>query len=394
MPRMPTCGVSIQAGLGRVVAEAALVREALPPFDNSAMDGYAVLASDVAGTPVDLVVNEDIAAGSVPTMRVESGTATRIMTGAPMPDGADAVVKVEDTASTGPEQVSIRATATPGQHVRAAGGDMMPGSIIVQPGTRLTSRHLASLATAGIRPVVSEMPTVAVMSTGDEIVDPSTEVLEPGMIRDSNRVLLTALLEELGVPIVDLGIVGDDPEDLKAAYVAAADSADVIVSTGGVSMGDYDFVKQILADIGTVDFWKVAMQPGKPFAFGAVNGVPLFGLPGNPVSTFVSFEQLVRPALLAMMGATWVLRTRVRGTMGEDVTTSVDREVFLRVALESSESESFVATRSGAQGSNMNLSLSNAQAFAVVPVGVSSLSAGDAVTLEMFQWPEGRSADD
>lgn len=394
MPQMIASEVPVTESLGRVTAEPAVVREALPPFDNSAMDGYAVVAADVAGEPIELVVNEDVAAGSVPTMRVERGTATRIMTGAPMPEGADTVVKVEDTESTDRGRVSVNAPSESGSNVRHAGGDMMPGDVIVEAGVRLTSRHLASLASAGIDPVVAAMPTVAVMSTGDEIVEPSTEALAPGTIRDSNRVLLRSVLADLGVPFIDLGIIGDDPIALRAAYETAAAEADVVVSTGGVSMGDYDYVKEILGELGSVEFWKVAIQPGKPFAFGTINGVPLFGLPGNPVSTFVSFEQFVRPALLHMMGAKHLLRTQMAGIIGEDVDTNAARTVFLRVLLAQDRNGSFVAVRSGGQASNMHSSLSNAEAFAVVPAGIGSLSAGDDVTLEMFRWPEGRSIDE
>ncbi len=394
MPKLAAVRVPMTESLGRVTAEPAIAREALPPFDNSAMDGYAVIAADTEATPVALLVNEDVAAGSVPTMGVGSGTATRIMTGAPMPEGADAVVRVEDTESSGPERVTIRTSADSGENVRSAGGDMARGDVIVDKGIRLTSRHVASLASAGVDPIVAVMPRVAIMSTGDEIVDPSTETLAPGTIRDSNRVLLRSVLTDLGVPVVDLGIIGDDPEALRAAYEEAASRADVVISTGGVSMGDYDYVKQILGELGSVDFWKVAMQPGKPFAFGAINGVPLFGLPGNPVSTFVSFEQFVRPALLHMMGASNLLRTRITGTMGEDVHASESKAVFLRVLLAHDTDGSFVAVRSGGQESNMHSSLANAEAFAVIPVGTGSLSAGDAVTLEMFRWPEGRSIDE
>ena len=394
MPRLEATAVDVGESLGRVTAEAAVAREFIPPFDNSAMDGYAVITADCADVPTTLVVNEDVAAGSVPTMRVDPGTATRIMTGAPMPTGADAVVRVEDTTSEARSEVTILVAPTESDNVRPRGGDMAPGDVIVESGVRLTSRHVASLASAGVDPVVTDPPTVAIMSTGDEIVDHSTRELSPGTIRDSNRVLLRAVLAELGVPVVDLGIIGDDPDALRSAYDRASTEADMVLSTGGVSMGDYDYVKQILGELGSVDFWKVAMQPGKPFAFGSINGVPLFGLPGNPVSTFVSFEQFVRPAILHMMGATDVLRTQIVGTMGEDVRTHDEKTVFLRVLLAQDTDGSFVAVRSGGQGSNMHSSLAKAEAFAVVPVGTGSLSAGDEVTLEMFRWPEGRSGDE
>jgi len=386
--------VPVSGALHRVIAEPAVATGPVPPFPNSAMDGYAVRAADLASLPVTLPVNEDVPAGSVPTMEVVPGTATRIMTGAPMPDGADAVVPVEDTKSEDRSTVAINVSVEVGTHVRPAVGDVAPGDVVVDAGVRLTSRHLAALASAGITPAVSRVPTVALMSTGDEVVEPDTVELAPGMIRDTNRVLLRGMLADLGVPFVDMGIIGDDTEQLRSAYVRAAEVGDVIVSTGGVSMGDFDFVKQILRDTGSVDFWRVAMQPGKPFAFGNVSGVPLFGLPGNPVSTFVSFEQFVRPALLSMMGATKVFRPRIPGVMGEDVQTNDEKEVFLRVLLAEDSGGSFVAVRSGGQGSNVLSTLAAAEAFAVVPVGTGSLSAGDPVALEMFAWAENRGIDE
>ncbi|MFO7699290.1 MAG: molybdopterin molybdotransferase MoeA, partial [Acidimicrobiia bacterium] len=270
-----------------------------------------------------------------------------------------------------------------------AGGDVAVGDVVVPAGVRLTARHLASIASVTGSVEVARRPTVAIMSTGDEIVAPATEHLSPGAIRDTNRVLLTAMLDDLGIPTIDLGIVGDDLDALRTAYTEAASRADLIVSTGGVSMGDYDFVKQVLGDAGSVEFWRVAIQPAKPFAFGSVGGVPLFGLPGNPVSTFIAFEQFVRPAILHMMGARYLLRPRVRATMGEDVETNPDKTVFLRVLL-ADDNGRFVAVRSGGQDSNVLSSLAKAQALAVVPVGTGALSAGDDVIVEMFQWPEAR----
>lgn len=393
MERLGSEVVDLADALGRVTAEPCVSEVEVPPFANSAMDGFAVLSSDVLHTPVALAVIEDVAAGSVPTLGVSEGMATRIMTGAPMPTGADAVVKVEDTRVDAEGSVTILEGVESGTNVRAAGGDVHMGDVVVPQGVRLTARHVASLASAGIRPVVSHMPVVAIMSTGDEVVEATTLDLAPGAIRDSNRALLRSVLSELGVPTIDLGIIGDDVDELAAAYKSAASRADVIISTGGVSMGDYDFVKHVLGDMGSVEFWKVAMQPAKPFAFGDVNGVPLFGLPGNPVSTFVAFEQFVRPALLHMMGAEKLLRPRLPAVMGEDVSTSVEKDVFLRVMLAVDSGGSFVAVRSGGQASNVLSALADADAFAMVPVGTGSLSAGDAVTLEMFTWDEDRTVD-
>jgi molybdopterin molybdotransferase len=310
-----------------------------------------------------------------------------------MPAGADAVVKVEDTRVDTDGSVTVLEGVESGVNVRKAGGDVRPGDVLVPAGVRLSSRHLASLASAGVRPVVARMPVVAIMSTGDEVVDAATVDLAPGAIRDTNRTLLRAVLSDLGVPTIDLGIIGDDIAGLSAAYESAAAQADVIISTGGVSMGDYDFVKHVLGDMGSVEFWKVAMQPAKPFAFGAVNGVPLFGLPGNPVSTFVAFEQFVRPGLLHMMGAEKLFRPRIPAVMGEDVSTSPEKDVFLRVMLALDKDGTFVAIRSGGQASNVLSALADADAFALVPVGTGSLSAGDSVTLEMFTWDEDRTAD-
>lgn len=394
MQRLSSAAVNVDESAGRVTAEQAIAEEYIPPFDNSAMDGYAVIAKDCTETPAVLVVNEDVAAGSVPSIEVRSGTATRIMTGAPMPQGADAVVPVEVTESRTRDEVRILESIQRGSNVRDRGGDTAPGDVLVDRGVRLTARHMAVLASAGIEPTVADLPTVAILSTGDEIVDHSTSELVPGTIRDSNRVLLKAVLGELGVRILDLGIISDDPDELREAYDRASKGADLVLSTGGVSMGDYDFVKQVLGELGSIDFWKVAMQPGKPFAFGSINDVPLFGLPGNPVSTFVSFEQFVRPALLHMMGATKLLRRQIVGTIGEDVRTHEAKMVFLRVLLAQDSDGTFVAVQSGGQGSNMLSSLANADAFAVVPVGTGSLSAGDDVTLEMFRWPEGRRVDE
>jgi molybdenum cofactor synthesis domain-containing protein len=394
MVRLEAEQVAVWDCVGRVMASDAVSTSLVPPFANSAMDGFAIRADNVARTPVALTVNEDVAAGSVPTMSVGDGTATRIMTGAPMPEGADAVVRVEDTRSDSDGAITILVGVERGTNVRRAGGDVGVGDVIVRAGVRLTPRHAASLASAGIRPLVSRIPVVAVMSTGDEVVDPSVQELAPGAIRDTNRVILKSVLGDLGVEVVDLGIIGDDPDNLAAAYREAAAHADVIVSTGGVSMGDYDYVKQVLGKTGSVEFWKVAMQPAKPFAFGSIDGVPLFGLPGNPVSTFVAFEQFVRPALLAMMGASALLRPRIPATMGEDIKVSIDREVFVRVLVAVDADGSPVAVTSGGQDSNVLSALAEAQAFGVIPVGVESLSAGDRVTLEMFTWNEDRNLDD
>jgi molybdopterin molybdotransferase len=393
VPRVGNERVDVAEAIGRVLAEDVIATELVPPFANSAMDGYAIVASDLSQAPVVLTVIEDVPAGSMPTKPVTSGHATRIMTGAPLPEGADAVAMVEITEPVGDTRVRVNEAVEPWTAVRSAGSDVQPGDRIAAAGVRLTPRHMASIASVQGALTVARVPRVAFMSTGDEIVPPATETLLPGKIRDTNRVMLRGLLHELGVPIVDFGIIGDDPVALRSAFTSAASEADIVISTGGVSMGDHDHVKHVLGERGSVQFWRVAMQPAKPFAFGAIDDVPFFGLPGNPVSTFVAFEQFVRPAILSMMGSSALLRPRVLGTIGEDVRTTPDKEVFLRVLLVD-DGGRWIAVTSGGQASNVLSGLASADAFAVVPVGVGSLSAGDDVILEMFRWPETRGAHD
>jgi molybdopterin molybdotransferase len=375
--------------LGTVLAEDVTAPHDVPPFANSAMDGYAVRATDTAGAPVELRVIEDVAAGHVAASTVEPGTAIKIMTGAPVPEGADAIVEVEAT-EPGEGSVRILTSTVAGTHVRPAGGDVSEGTAVFTAGTRLGPAHLGVLSTLGVAtPLVREPPRVAILSTGDEVLPPETESLTPGRIRDANRPLLVGLLGELGVEYRDFGIVPDDGDRLRDTLLRAADECDVIVTSGGVSMGEYDLVKQVLTELGDVDLWRVAMKPAKPFAFGTVVGTPLFGLPGNPVSVLVAFEQFLRPALLTMTGARAVFRPRLRGTLSEPVDTDPEKVVFLRVVL-SYEGTEWVAALAGGQSSNVLSAAAAADAFAVVPVGVDSLAAGDAVELEMIHWPETR----
>ncbi len=390
LPPLPEVDVPLGEAAGLVTAAPVRAAHDVPPFTNSAMDGYAVRAADVAAAPVELEVVEDVPAGSVATRSVGPGTAIKIMTGAPLPEGADAVVKVEDT-EPGAGRVRILAGAAAGTAVRPAGGDVAAGDTVLDAGARLGPAHLGLLASLGVhRPRVRRRPVAAVMSTGDEVLAPDAE-LRPGTIHDSNLPMLVALLEELGAGVVDMGIVPDDPHVLRAALEDAAGKADVVLSSGGVSMGEYDLVKAVLRDLGHVEFWKVAMQPAKPFAFGTVAGTPLFGLPGNPVSSMVAFEQFVRPGLLTMMGARHVFRPRVGAVLDERVATAAEKTVFVRVQAAWRDG-GWHARPSGGQSSNVLSALAAADAFAVVPVGVAVVPAGGAVELEMFRWPESRTA--
>ncbi len=356
----------------------------VPSFANSAMDGYAVRGSDVTSAGSVLEVVDDIAAGRASTVVVGQGQAAKIMTGAPMPAGADTVVRVEDTeAEDGKVRISVATEV--GTSVRPPGGDVSAGSTVFHPGVRLTAGHLGVLATIGVTQIeVAKRPRVAVMSTGDELVPASTPSLAPGMIRDSNRPMLMQLVADAGADPVDMGSIPDDADVLRAALGEAAALTDLIVTSGGVSMGEYDVTKMVLRDEASVEFFPVAMKPGKPQGFGSLGGKPFFGLPGNPVSVHVSFEQFVRPALLAMQGATAILRPRVMGVAGEDLESDPAKEEYLRVRLVSAD-PGFRVVRTGGQGSHVISGVANADAFAVLEVGVAKVAEGDPVLLELFR---------
>jgi molybdopterin molybdotransferase len=390
---LPAALVAIGDALGLVPATPVVAPHPVPPFTNSAMDGFAVRAEDVTPSPVDLTVLEDVPAGRVAARRVVKGTAIKIMTGAPIPDGADAVVRVEDTSQSG-EIVTIKVGVPSGTSVRAAGGDVQAGTEVISTGIRLTPAHIGVLANLGIAQVaVHRRPRVALASTGDELVPVDGPALGPGQIRDSNRPMLAAMLNELGVQVIDLGRIPDDAAALRSAIARGVDEADVIVTSGGVSMGEYDLVKQVLGELGNIEFWQVAMQPAKPFAFGKIGGKPLFGLPGNPVSSFVAFEQFVRPGLLKMMGARSLLRPRVQGRTRVKLATDPEKTVFVRVRT-SNEGEVRWSEPSGGQSSNVLSAVVAGDAFAVVPEGVGEVEAGEPVMLEMFRWPEERTFDE
>lgn len=390
---LPAALVAIGDALGLVLASPVTAPHPVPPFTNSAMDGFAVRAEDVNPAPVDLNVLEDVPAGRVAVHKVAPGTAIKIMTGAPMPDGADAVVRVEDTSQSG-DTVTIHVGVAQGTSVRLAGGDVEAGTEVFPSGSRLTPAHIGVLANLGIAEVaVHRRPRVALASTGDELVAVDGPTLGPGQIRDSNRPMLAAMLIELGVQVLDLGRIPDDASLLREAIARGVDSADVIVTSGGVSMGEYDLVKEVLGELGNIEFWQVAMQPAKPFAFGKVGGKPLFGLPGNPVSSMVAFEQFVRPGLLKMMGARRLFRPRVQGRTKVKLSTDPQKTVFVRVRT-STEGEVRWSEPSGGQSSNVLSAVVAGDAFAVVPEGMGDVEAGGSVMLEMFRWPEERTFDE
>ena len=391
MPLLDEMEVDFADAIGAVLSRDVDAPEDLPGFENAAMDGYAVIAVDAASPPIDLTIVDDVAAGGLPSVVLTRGTVARIMTGAPIPDGADAIVPVEATEDTQTGSVRILAKAAAGDHIRPAGGNIRAGTRVFDAGMRIRAVHASVMASMGIRPLIRRRPIVAMMSTGDEIVPPSTPTLVRGAIRDSNRTLMAGLLADLGAEIRDYGIINDDVGRFEAVLQDAVDGADVIVTSGGVSMGAYDIVKLALRDRGTVGFFKIAMQPGKPFGFGTVGGIPFFGLPGNPVSVFVSFEQFMRPALLAMMGADRLYRDRVEGVLDDGADTNPAKTVFLRVSTERDSDGRWHARQSGGQSSNVLSALAFADALAVVPIGVGRVEPGGTVDLEMIHWPEARS---
>ncbi|MEA3510022.1 MAG: gephyrin-like molybdotransferase Glp [Actinomycetota bacterium] len=391
MPLLDEVDVEFADAVGAVLSRDVDAPEDLPGFENAAMDGFAVIAADTASSPGEFAVVDDVAAGAVPSVALATGTVARIMTGAPIPDGADAIVPVEATQNDRSGSVRIMEAAAVGDHIRPADGHVRAGARVFDAGLRLGATHTSVLASMGIRPSVRRRPIVAMMSTGDELVPPSTPNLGLGAIRDSNRTLMSGLLTDLGAEVRDYGIINDDTSTFEAALEDAASGADAIVTSGGVSMGAYDIVKLALRDRGTVGFWKIAMQPGKPFGFGTVGGVPFFGLPGNPVSVFVSFEQFMRPALLAMMGAGHLYRDRVEGILDDGADTNPQKTVFLRVSTERGSDGRLHARMSGGQSSNVLSALAFADALAVVPAGRGRIEPGGTVDLEMIHWPEARS---
>ena len=393
MDPLPGVRVPLADALGLALAAPVEARHDLPSFANSAMDGFAVRAADTRHAPVTLRVVDDIPAGSTPQVPVGRGEAARIMTGAAIPAGADAVVKVESTAEEG-GRVRVLVPVDPETAIRPAGGDVAAGARVLEAGERLGPAHLGLLAALGVSlPLVHRRPRVAVLSTGDEVRPADTVDLPPGAIRDANRPMVVAMATALGAEVVDMGIVPDDAARLRASLEEAAGLADAVLTSGGVSMGAHDLVKQVLGEMGSVEFWKVAMQPAKPFAFGFIGGTPFFGLPGNPVSVMVAFEQFVRPALLRRMGSRFLFRIRLPGVITQAVATDPEKTVFLRVTVTQADG-AWSATLSGGQSSNVLSALARAPALAVIPAGVGAVRAGGAVELEMIGWPEGRTAEE
>jgi len=382
VPRLGTETVGLGEAAGRVLAEEIRAGVRIPPADNSAMDGYAVRAADVASVPAVLSVVEDLPAGKRSQRKLGAGEAARIMTGAALPEGADAIVMVEDTATEG-ARVRIHRAASLGQHVRRAGEDVRPGLAIAEPGAILRAPLVGMLAALG-RAVVSvrARPRVAVLATGDELVEPD-RLRDDGRIVSSNSWALSAGLREIGCEPVYLGIAPDEPDEIERRFRAAL-ACDAVISTGGVSVGDKDWIKQVLVGLGgKMRLWRIAMKPGAPLAFVMVGERPVFGLPGNPVSTLVTFEQFVRPALLRMMGHANVFRPVAAARLDADYRKPAGRAHFVRVNLSRQGGELW-ARESGEQGSNILLALVRADGLAFVPAEATQLARGETVPVQLL----------
>ncbi len=367
--------------LGRVLASDIASPLAVPPFDNSAMDGYAVRLSDLtAGTP--LIMAGKAFAGQPYQGEWPAGHCVRIMTGAPVPPGTDAVVMQEETQADG-DRITFLAQPEPGQNIRRAGSDIGKGACVLPAGTRLTPREMPLLASLGVATVTVRRPLkVAIFSTGDELKPVGTP-LAHGDIYDSNRYGVRAMLARMGCDCLDLGIIPDDPAQLRAAFIRANEEADVLITTGGVSVGEADFTKQLLDELGEIGFWKLAIKPGKPFAFGRLPRAWFFGLPGNPVSAMVTFDQLVQPALAKLAGQHFERPLQLQAIAAEPLKKSPGRLDFQRGIL--SQGPNGLEVRStGSQDSAVFSSLSRANCYIVLERERGRVAAGETVTVEPF----------
>ena len=378
--------INILEARKRVIGEDVFAPHNIPSADNSAMDGYAVRHIDTKGAtqdkPLQLKVIEDIPAGKVALKKIKKGEAARIMTGAVIPEGADSVIRQEDTKKNG-KTVIIYTSAKKGQNIRFAGEDVRKGELVVNKGSALRPADIGMLAALGKAFIsVYQKPRVAIMSTGDELVDIETNPPLGKIINSNSYSLAAQVMECGGIPIM-LGISKDKKIDLQEKFKTAL-HADVIISSGGVSVGDFDFVKDVMGEIGNaMHFWQVAMRPGKPLAFGAIEGVPLFGLPGNPVSAMVSFEQFVRPSLLKMQGHKKIFRQTAKAVCAQEVQKSAGFKHFIR-AIVKKENDQYVASVTGDQGSGILKSMVMANALIVMGENETRIKKGAQVTIQLL----------
>ena len=394
--------VPLLDALNRVLTADIIADVNIPPFDNSAMDGYAVVAADTANPPAVLRVIGNIAVGATDDLRVTPGAAARIMTGAPIPVGADAVVRFEQTSEglgaqgygtkdrdehVRGEQVEILTAVQPGDNVRRASEDVTSGQVVIRAGALVRPQEIGMLAALGCSTVsVHRKPRVAILATGDELVGVD-EPVTPGKIRNINEYSTAAMVRRCGGEPLCLGIARDRIEHLTTKVnEGLAQKPDLFLTSAGVSVGDFDMVKDVLASEGRMEFWAVAMKPGKPMAFGHMRGVPLIGLPGNPVAAMISFEQFVRPAILMMAGRRAWRKPTVRAVAREPIANS-GRRNFVRAVVER-VGEQYHVRPTGEQGSGVLTSMVHANGLLVVPEGVLMVCAGDIVEVQMLDWDE------
>ena len=378
--------INILEAQKRVIGEDVFAPHNIPSADNSAMDGYAVRHTDTKGAtkdkPLQLKIIEDIPAGKVALKKIKKGEAARIMTGAVIPEGADSVIRQEDTKKDG-NTVIIYTSVKKGQNIRFAGEDVRTGELVVKKGSTLRPADIGMLAALGKAFIsVYQKPRVAIMSTGDELVDIETNPPLGKIINSNSYSLAAQVLECGGIPIM-LGISKDKKIDLQEKFKTAL-HADVIISSGGVSVGDFDFVKNVMGEIGNaMHFWQVAMRPGKPLAFGAIESVPLFGLPGNPVSAMVSFEQFVRPSLLKMQGQTKIFRQTIKAVCAQEIQKSAGFRHFIRAVVKK-EKDQYIASVTGDQGSGILKSMVIANALIVMGENEIRIKKGEPVTIQLL----------
>ncbi len=377
--------MAVHQAIGRVLAQPIQSSQDLPPFDNSSMDGYAVRSQDIAKAspenPVILHVIQNIPAGTVPQLNNGEKQASRIMTGAAIPTGVDAVVPIEDTQTQGDgDQVMINLPASAGQYIRPRGQDIHSGISVLPAGKELTSRDLGLIASLGYATVkVFSVPRVAIFSSGDELIEPGRP-LGPGQIYNANQAMLTAMLEEAGADVIQLGTARDTLENIEEHLSAAVSSqAQLILSSAGVSVGEFDYVRQAITNNGTLDFWRVNMRPGKPVAFGSYRGIPFLGLPGNPVSAFVGCMVFAQPILTKLRGGDPFRRSYLQARLLEAV-ESDGRESYLR-CLAGYHQGDLAVRLTGHQGSANLFALSQANALLILPSGVKSLPAGTVASI-------------
>ncbi|MHB8507269.1 MAG: molybdopterin molybdotransferase MoeA [Candidatus Dormibacteria bacterium] len=387
-PHLTPGEVSLAQAPGLVLADDTSSSWDLPMFANSAMDGFAVRAADLAtaapGAPASLRLTGEVAAGQVFAGDVAPGSAVRIMTGAPIPAGADAVIEVEETTTSG-DRVEVRAAVVPGRNIRAAGGDTHRGDIALRAGTVLSPAGVALLAAIGTaNPRCYPRPRVAIIATGDELVDPGV-VPGPGQVVDIVSTGMAAAVRQGGAEVVAVRRAADTPGDVERALREAA-SADIVVSVGGVSMGEYDLVRRGVEALGKLDFWRVAMRPGKPLAFGRVLDRPFIGLPGNPVSAFVGFEVFVLPLLLATSGRVGWARPRLQATLTAPLDKPVGLRTFARVAVAVADGVARATPLEGQQSFQLR-SLALADALLDIPEEVGPLPAGALVSAILVHQP-------